>query len=86
MPNVKTIIPAGTTVRYITIGSNTMALMPLGSTAYTPPTSPSSSGSYVTIYSQEWEIETDPNAQQATDASNPPKNFHKYIGGRPTGR
>ena len=85
MATTKTIIPAGTTVRFIQIGSKQHVLWPLGSTVFLNPTSPTNSGNWLTIYANEMEIETE-NSNYAKDSSNPAKSFMEYVGGRPTGR
>jgi hypothetical protein len=78
----KQIIPAGTSLKFIVVGTKKFVLTPLGDTIYTEPTTPKNSYSYTTNYSVEMEIEYD-STNIVKDSSVPVKVFAEYVGGRP---
>jgi hypothetical protein len=85
MARVKEIIPQGSTLRFIQVGDDVFVQLPLGSTVFTNPTSSANSGNWITIYSQEMEIEYD-DENEAKDSSTPAVGFVSYLGGRPRSR
>lgn len=79
------LIPANTPLKVARVGNTEYILDPPGSTQYSAPVTPSPDAVWTEVYSEaiSLTVETD---QYLTDSSSPKLHFHRYIGGRPSGR